>query len=126
MNINNCKLLLALSIICGLLVTDSRSYQHQKPSLEPFRIGVFLDLSGLTSSFGRSMLNGVKLAAAEINTHQVAEGRRVELIIEDDLGRADEAATVVQRLINKKAVHALLGGIASSNALATAPIAQYA
>ena len=87
---------------------------------------MFLDLSRLTSSFGKSMLNGIKLAAAEINTKQAAGGRGVELIIEDDLGRADEAATVVQRLINEKAVHALLGPIASSNAMATAPIAQYA
>ncbi len=122
----NCKSLLALSIIWGMLVAGSRSYEYQKPSLEPLRVGVFLDLSGQTSSFGKSILNGIKLAAAEVNTQQAAEGRRVELIIEDDLGRAFEAATVVQRLINEKAVHALLGPIASSNAMATAPIAQHA
>lgn len=110
-----------------MLVTDfSRKSPQQKPSLEPLRVGVFLDLSGLTASFGRSVLQGVKLAAAEINNHQIANGRRVELIIEDDLGRPDEAARVVQRLVDQKKVHALLGEVASSNTLAAAPIAQHA
>lgn len=72
------------------------------------------------------MLNGVKLAATEINTHQVAGRRQVELIIEDDRGRPDEAATVVQRLIDQKKVHALLGELTSANRLAAAPIAQNA
>jgi branched-chain amino acid transport system substrate-binding protein len=120
----NIKSLLALSLIC--VVTDFHSNGHQKPSLEPLRVGVFLDLSGRHSSFGKSTLNGVKLAAAEINADQATEGRRVELIVEDDLGLAHEAATVVQRLINQKAIHALLGDIISSNALAAAPFAQYA
>jgi branched-chain amino acid transport system substrate-binding protein len=86
---------------------------------------VHLDLSGRYSSFGKSTLNGVKLAPAEIN-NRATEGRRVELIIEDDSGRADEAATVVQRLINQQTIDALPGDIISSNALTTAPIAQYA
>lgn len=126
MNIINCKSLLALSLIWGILVTDFRSSGHQKTPLEPLRVGVFLDLSGRHSSYGKSTLNGVKLAAAEINTNQATEGRRVELIIEDDLGRAEEAATVVQRLINQKTIHVLLGDIISSNALAAAPIAHHA
>lgn len=125
MNIN-CKSLLALSLVLGVLVTDFRSNAPQKTALEPLRVGVFLDLSGRYSSFGKSTLNGVKLAAAEINADQATEGRRVELIIEDDLGLAHEAATVVQRLINQNTIHALLGNIISSNALAAAPIAHYA
>lgn len=122
----SCKSLLALTLIWGILLTDFRSNGHQKPPLEPFRVGVFLDLSGPYSSFGKSTLNGVKLAAAEINANQATDGRRVELIVEDDLGRAAEAATIVQRLIGQKTIHALLGDIISSNALAAAPIAHYA
>ena len=125
MNIVNYKSLLALSLILGILVTDFRSNGHQKTPLEPLRVGVSVDLSGRYSNFGKSTLNGIKLAAAEINT-QATEGRRVELIIEDDSGRPDEAATVVQRLINQKTIHAFLGNIVSSNALAAAPIAHHA
>jgi len=123
----NYKALLFLSICCGMLVTDfSRKGAQQKPTLEPLKVGVFLDLSGPTASFGQSTLKGVKLAAAEINNHQIGDGRRVELIIEDDFGRPYEAATVVQRLIDQKKVHALIGEVASSNTLAAAPIAQNA
>ena len=122
----NWKSLLALILILGIIVTNSSGNGPQKPPLEPLRVGVFLDLSGRHSSFGKSILNGVKLAAAEINANQATEGRRVELIVEDDLGQAYEAVTIVQRLINQKAIHALLGDIISSNALAAAPIAHYA
>ena len=120
------KKLLILGIVCGLLFTNLDAARQQHPSLEPIRVGVFLDLSGRTSSYGTATLNGVKLAADEINAYRGTDRRRVELHIEDDSGRPDEAATVARRLIDQKKVHALVGEVASSNTLAAAPIAQNA
>jgi branched-chain amino acid transport system substrate-binding protein len=121
MTFSSFKSLLALTVVLGMLVGD-----YRKPPLEPFRVGVFLDLSGRTSSYGQSILNGIKLAVAEINARELPEGHRVELIIEDDSGQPTEAATIVQRLLDQKTVHVLLGGVSSANALAAAPIAQHA
>ena len=126
MHIINFKAVSVLGIVSAMLFTGFRAERQQTRSLEPIRVGVFLDLSGRTSSFGTATLNGVKLAADEINAYPGTDRRRVELYIEDDLGRPYEAATVVQRLIDQKKVHALLGEVASSNTLAAAPIAQNA
>lgn len=126
MHITNFKALLILGIVCALLFTGFSPNRHQNQSLEPIRVGVFLDLSGRTASLGKPTLNGVKLAADEINAYRGTDRRRVELHIEDDSGRPDEAATVARRLIDQKKVHALVGEVASSNTLAAAPIAQSA
>lgn len=126
MHITNFKALLILGIVCALLFTGFSLNRHQNQSLEPIRVGVFLDLSGRTASLGKPTLNGVKLAADEINAYRGTDRRRVELHIEDDSGRPDEAATVARRLIDQKKVHALVGEVASSNTLAAAPIAQSA
>ena len=114
--------LLVISIILGLLVNQVLS---QNAANEPIRVGVFLDLSGPSSSFGQSTLNGIEMAADQINNAGGINGRRVELLLKDDRGEPTEAVTVVTELILEKKVHALLGEVASSRSLAAAPVAQY-
>ena len=92
----------------------------------PIKVGVYADLSGQTSSFGQSTVNGIKMAADEINKAGGVGGRQVELIVEDDQGRPEQAATVVTKLISQNQVNAVLGEVASSNSLAAAPKAQQA
>jgi len=92
----------------------------------PIRVGVYMDLSGQTSSFGQSSVNGIRMAADELNKAGGVNGRQIELVVEDDQGRPEQAATVVTKLINQDRVHAVLGEVASSNSLAAAPIAQQA
>src|SRR5689334_2724540 len=89
-------------------------------------VGYYGDLSGRTSSFGQSTKNGVEMAADEINKAGGVNGRQIQVIVEDDQGEPNKAATVVTKLINQDRVHALLGEVASSNSLAAAPKAQEA
>jgi branched-chain amino acid transport system substrate-binding protein len=126
MNVVSLKRLLVLSLIPVIWVTGFGWSAHQSAPAEPIMIGVFLDLSGPTSDFGRPTLNGVKMAAAEMNEAGGIGGRPLELIVEDDLGRSYQAASVVESLIHQKKVNAILGGVTSSNSLAAAPIAQHA
>ena len=51
-------------------------------------------------------------------------GKKVRVIVEDDQGKPEEAATAVTKLINQDHVVAILGEVASSRSLAAAPIAQ--
>ena len=53
-------------------------------------------------------------------------GKKIELVIEDDQGRPEQAKTVVQKLISQDKVQAVLGEVASTNSLAAAPVAQEA
>lgn len=93
---------------------------------DSFRIGVYASLSGQLSSFGSSSVNGIRMAADEINKAGGVNGRQIEILVEDDEGSPERAATVVSKLISQDKVQALLGEVTSSNTLAAAPKAQEA
>jgi len=87
-------------------------------------VGVYGALTGGEAAFGTSTVQGAKIAAAEINAAGGVLGRRIQLLVEDDQGRAEEAATVVTKLITGSNVVALIGENSSNQSLAAAPIAQ--
>ncbi len=117
----------ATILACGLAACEKRhDAGTQAAATGPIKVGVFMDLSGQTSSFGQSSVAGAKMAVEQINAAGGVDGRPIELVIEDDQGRPEQAATVVTKLINQDKVAAILGEVASSNSLAAAPIAQQA
>ena len=87
-------------------------------------IGVYGALTGDQASFGTATVNGVRLAADEINAAGGVLGRKIRLYVEDDQGRAEEAASVVTKLVTSTGVVALIGENSSNQSLAAAPIAQ--
>jgi branched-chain amino acid transport system substrate-binding protein len=123
------RILITLLLIIALFATfacERRGGGAAGNDTGPIKVGVYADLSGQTSSFGQSTVNGIKMAADEINKAGGISGRQVELVVEDDQGRPEQAATVVTKLISQNQVHAVLGEVASSNSLAAAPKAQQA
>src|SRR5688572_3081586 len=90
------------------------------------RVGVFMSLTGSTANFGISSVNGIKMAADEINAAGGINGKQVELLVQDDRSDASEAATIVTKFVTQDQVHAVLGEVASSRSIAAAPIAQNA
>jgi branched-chain amino acid transport system substrate-binding protein len=90
------------------------------------RIGEYGALTGDIATFGQTTHEGVQLAVEEINAAGGIKGKQVKLITEDDAGKPEQAALVVQKLLNSDKVHALVGEVASSNSLAAAPVAQKA
>ena len=90
------------------------------------RIGVFMSTTGSTANFGISSVNGIKLAADEINAAGGINGKQVELLEQDDRSDASEAATIVTKFVTQDQVHGIIGEVASSRSIAAAPIAQNA
>ncbi|HEX8889111.1 MAG TPA: ABC transporter substrate-binding protein [Pyrinomonadaceae bacterium] len=90
------------------------------------RVGVYADLSGQTKSSGESIKNGVELAADQINQAGGIQGRKLELIVEDDKGLPDQAATAVSKLVSQNQVHAVVGEVSAQSSLTAAPKAQEA
>lgn len=88
------------------------------------RIGYFGDLSGPNFNFGRSAYNGVLMAADEINNAGGINGRRIDVVFEDDRGSPEEAARLTAKLIDDDKVIAIIAGGTSSNSRAAAPRAQ--
>ena len=87
-------------------------------------IGEYGSLTGSEATFGNSTHTAILLAIEEINAAGGVNGRKLQVATEDDQSKAEEAATVVEKLISQKNVVAVLGEVASSNSLAAAPICQ--
>src|SRR5688572_3343036 len=117
---------LVTSILCSLACVQKGGPVATGDGGDTIKVGVYGDLTGQTSSFGQSTKNGIELAVEEINAAGGVNGKKIQLIIEDDQGRPEQAKTVVSKLINQDRVQAVLGEVASTNSLAAAPVAQEA
>lgn len=117
-------LLVTLALLVSALSCDSRQKSGEANST--IRIGFFGDLSGPTFNYGQSAVNGVLMAADEINQAGGINGRKLDIVIEDDKGSPEIAANSTSKLINYYKVVAVIGAGASGNSLAAAPNAQSA
>ena len=90
------------------------------------KVGEFASLTGKEATFGISSHEGTLLAVEEINAGGGVLGKKIELLTEDDLSKAGEPATVVNKLISRDGVVAILGEVSSSRSLEAAPICQQA
>jgi branched-chain amino acid transport system substrate-binding protein len=92
-------------------------------SEEPFVIGVTAARSGAAATFGAAQFDAAQLATEEINAAGGINGRKIELVTEDDEGAPDKGASITQRFISR-GVDAILGTASSGVALASVPIAE--
>ena len=112
-------LILAVFAISGIISSCKNATTENE-----ILIGEFASLTGDKATFGISSDNGLKLAVEEINQNGGVLGKQIKLISEDDQGKTNEVQTVVQKLINREKVVAIVGEVASSLSLAAAPICQ--
>jgi len=115
--------LLVLLLLLGLALSCSQQKNDDRSTI---KIGFFGDLSGPTFNFGQSAMNGVLMAADEINQAGGINGHKIDIVMEDDKGSPELAARVTGRLIDRDKVIAIIGAGASGNSLAAAPKAQSA
>lgn len=87
-------------------------------------IGEYASLTGTTATYGQSGHKGTLLAVEEINAKGGILGKKIRVLTEDTQSKPEEAASAVNKLINKNRVVAVLGEFASSRSLAGAPICQ--
>jgi branched-chain amino acid transport system substrate-binding protein len=90
------------------------------------KIGVAEALSGGAAQYGQSIRNGFLLAADEINAAGGVAGGKLELVVEDEQGKKEEAINAFKKLIFQDKVLMLFGPTLSNSAQAADPIAQAA
>jgi branched-chain amino acid transport system substrate-binding protein len=89
------------------------------------KVGEFASLTGKEATFGVSSHEGTACWGWSKSTRRAAcWARNWTLMTEDDLSKAGEAATAVNKLISRDGVVAILGEVASSRSLEAAPICQ--
>ena len=76
-------------------------------------VGAVAPLTGALASTGRGMRNGFELAVKEINASSPPAGRKIRLLVEDNLGTLDGNRAAYDRLV-ARGVPAILGPFTSS------------
>jgi branched-chain amino acid transport system substrate-binding protein len=76
--------------------------------------------------FGKPTLDGMRLAAEDINAAGGVIGKKIEIVEADNRGDKQEGASVTQKLINRDNVMAIVGDPTTGITKVAAPIAQKA
>lgn len=85
------------------------------------KIGFFGPKSGPAAYLGRGML-GARMYFDDVNTAGGINGRKIELVEEDDQANPAQSIAVVTKLINRDKVFALFGGASTSASTALVPL----
>jgi len=110
-------------VIAGALVAIGF---NPSASLAQIKIGVAEALTGNAAQYGVSIRKGFELAVGEINGAGGINGAKIELIVEDEQGKKEEAINVFKKLIFQDKVLMLFGPTLSNSAQASDPVAQIA
>ena len=106
-------------LACALAATFSANAADIK-------LGAAEALSGGAAQYGISIRNGFQLALDEINAAGGINGDKLQLVIEDEQGKKEEAINVFKKLIFQDKVLLVFGPTLSNSAQAADPIAQAA
>ena len=83
--------------------------------LKVIDVGVFLPLKGESQGSGGAALNGLVVAAEEINAKGGIDGQLVRLIVRDTKSVADRAGAAVKDLLEVDNVVAVIGGVSAGS-----------
>ncbi|MEA4837494.1 MAG: ABC transporter substrate-binding protein, partial [Rhodospirillaceae bacterium] len=80
---------------------------------QPLKIGVIMPLTGELADYGATSLNGIKLAADEINKAGGVHGAPVTLAIGDDQTSPQSGVSAAQKLVSVEKASILIGPMGS-------------
>lgn len=115
MSMNLTRLFLAALLALGYFST---------PSSAQIKLGVAEALTGNAAQYGVPIRKGFELAVSEINGSGGINGQKIELVVEDEQGKKEEAINVFKKLIFQDKVLMLFGPTLSNSAQASDPVAQ--
>jgi len=91
-------------------------------STDTIKIGIIIPLTGATSQFGATMSAAAKMAVNDVNTAGGINGRKIEVLIEDDQSSPEAAVRAAHKLIDVDKVVSIGGSYASAVTSAIAPL----
>jgi branched-chain amino acid transport system substrate-binding protein len=116
-----------LALCCCLTLYLSSGGCKKRPDESgtgPIVVGAYLSMTGSMATFGESSKRGAEIAVEEANAHGGVLGRKVQLVVVDDQGKAEEVGNAVLRLIDVDGAVAIMGEVASTLSLVAGRIAQ--
>ena len=94
------------------------------PSLEEYKLGIVLPLSGASQLEGSMSKAAAQMAVDEVNATGGIDGHKVTLIFEDDQVKTAESVSAAEKMITKDGICILLGAHYSSITKALMPIVE--
>ena len=94
-----------------------------KEEAKVLRIGGLIPQSGTLEPYGHNVKNGLMLALNQINDAGGINGKKLDILFEDDASDDKVAVQKAQKLI-QDGVPLIIGGVTSSVALAVAPVCE--
>ncbi len=91
---------------------------------KPIRVGYPVILSGPGALIGEPSLKGAQMYVDEVNAKGGVLGRKIELLVRDTKGNADEAVRIARDLILRENVDFLVGTLTSAEGPAVSPVAK--
>jgi len=88
------------------------------------KIGLAEALTGPAAQYGVPIRNGFELAAEEINAKGGINGNKIQLVVEDEQGKKEEAINVFKKLIFQDKVLMIFGPTLSNSMFAAGPVAN--
>ncbi len=113
---------LLVTLLSISLLLASCAPREKAETRKVIQIGLVAGLSGPTAAWGEALRRGAELAVEEVNRGQ--RPYQLVLRVEDDGGKAEDAAALVTRLITRDGVSAIIGNDSSSKTLAMVPVCE--
>ncbi|MCK9917740.1 penicillin-binding protein activator [Microbacteriaceae bacterium K1510] len=112
------------TVLFGSVLVAMASMVGAAAAQEEIKIGLVEPLSGSVAYNGNSVVEGAKLAIADVNANGGILGKQVKLIIEDGQCKPANSVNAVEKLVQKDKVAVLVGAFCSSATAAIMPVAQ--
>lgn len=113
-----------IRFICIVAMTFAGSALAFAQGKAPIKIGSIAFLTGKFSSYGKSVMDGVDLAAEKINAEGGLLGRKVEVEVRDTASEATQAISNLRRFDASSDVVGVVGPIGTPELLAILPVAK--
>ena len=109
--------------LCVGVLALAAAGQHASAQV---KIGAVLSVTGPASFLGDPEKKTLEMYVAEINAKGGINGQKLELVIYDDAGDANNARTFATRLVEQDKIVAIVGGTTTGSTLAMIPVFEEA
>lgn len=115
----------ALCVVAGLTLALAGCGSGSEASADdPWKIGIVTSFTGPANALGLEEIESYRLAAKLVNDSGGVNGRKVEIVEDDDQSQPQQAVTVVNKQISRDKVVGIVGGLSTGATLAVKPIIE--
>ncbi len=119
------KILMWIGIIVIVVVVGLALFQNRSlTSSQEITLPVVADLTGPVAQYGQWAIDGLKMAAEDINSEGEINGSKVKLVIEDGQSEPQKGVNAFRKLLSTLTPGVIIVATNSSTAMACAPIAN--